>query len=233
MTVNTRATLADLVLEDSRRVRVLESLSLDYCCNGHRSLDEAVAAAGLVLGEVADALDLPDATPAAPPTAPGAAATLAHDIVDTHHAWMWEEMPRLLALVEKVARVHGDAHPELADVLEVYRAALTELEPHMTTEERVVFPAISRMEKGQPPTGPLRDQIEQLRDEHQVVGVLFARLKELTDDWAVPEGACGSYRMMLDGLATMQRDLHEHIHKENNVLFPRALELEQGLVATI
>lgn len=232
MTVNTRATLADLVLEDSRRVRVLESFSLDYCCNGHRALDEAVTAAGLDLGEVAGALDLPDAVPAAPPTTPGAAATLAHDIVDTHHAWMWEEMPRLLGLVEKVTRVHGDTHPELAEVLETYRAALTELEPHMTTEERVVFPAISRMEKGQPPAGPLREQIEQLRDEHQAVGDLFARLKELTDDWAVPEGACGSYRMMLDGLSTMQRDLHEHIHKENNVLFPRALDLEQKLAVT-
>ena len=231
MNTNTHATLADLVLEDARRARVLESLSLDYCCHGHRPLDEAVAEAGLDLAEVRAALDLPGEAPVAPTAAPGDATALAHDVVDTHHAWMWEEMPRLLALTEKVAGVHGDNHPELAEVHATYAKAVSELEPHMTTEERVVFPAISRMERGQAPTTDVGVRLRQLRDEHQAVGDLFAHLRTLTDDWTPPADACGSYRGMLDGLAAMERDLHEHIHKENNVLFPRAAELEASFVA--
>lgn len=229
MTIEVHATLADLVIADPRRAQVLDSLSLDYCCNGSRRLDEAVASAGLDLDDVISALDLPGGAPAPVVTLPGEAGALAHDIVDTHHAWMWEEMPRLLALVEKVNRVHGERHPELADVLATYTEAIGELEPHMTTEERVVFPTISKMERGQMPSAPLEPRISQLRVEHQLVGALFARLRELTSNWTPPEDACGSYRAMLDGLHTMERDLHEHIHKENNVLFTRALDLERRL----
>lgn len=229
MTVSTSATLAELVIQDPRRTQVLDRYALDYCCNGHRQLDEAVTAAGLDLDEISRSLDLPGERPVDTTATPGAAGALAHEIVDTHHAWMWEEMPRLLALTEKVHRVHGDRHSELADVLATYRAAVSELEPHMTTEERVVFPAISRMERGQAPTTPVRDRIDRLREEHQAVGALFSHLRDITHDWEPPADACGSYRAMLDGLHTMQRDLHDHIHQENNVLFPRAVELERGL----
>ncbi|MFV0407055.1 MAG: iron-sulfur cluster repair di-iron protein [Propioniciclava sp.] len=228
MSVDSTATLGDLVTADPRRSRVFEQLGLDYCCHGERSLIDASEQAGLNLAEVTQALDLPEA----PPTEqrlPAENAELAHDIVDTHHAYMWEEMPRLQALVDKVHGVHGEAHPELAQVREVYTQAVAALDPHMTTEERVVFPAITRMEKTQEPVpaGPFAEPIAQLRVEHQVVGDLFKEIRSLTDDYAVPEGACGSYRAMLSGLEQMELDLHEHIHKENNVLFPRVLTLEQ------
>lgn len=230
MTVSASATLAELVIEDPRRTQVLDRYALDYCCQGHHPLDEAVKAAGLDLDEISRSLDLPGERPGeTTTTTPGAAAALAHEIVDTHHAWMWEEMPRLLALTEKVHRVHGDRHSELADVLATYRAALSALEPHMTTEERVVFPAISRMERGQIPTTDVGNHIDQLREEHQAVGELFAHLRKITGDWEPPQDACGSYRAMLDGLHAMERDLHQHIHQENNVLFPRVIELERGL----
>lgn len=229
MPVALKRTLADLVIEDPRRTRVLDTYSLDYCCNGHRGLGEVVREAGLDPVEISTALDLPGEATAAPSAAPGAAGALAHHIVDTHHAWMWEEMPRLLALVEKVQRVHGDRHPELADVLATCREAFTELEPHMTAEERVLFPAIVRMERGTRPSAPVGDRIEQLRQEHRVVGALFARLRELTDGWTAPADACGSFRAMMTGLEAMDADLREHIHQENNVLFPRAVELERGL----
>src|SRR5690625_3815998 len=230
MTIDARTSLGDLAIEDPRRTQVFSDFELDYCCNGHQSLSEAVAAAGLDLEEVRPALNIPGAAPvAAPQHNPNAA--LAHDIVDTHHAYMSQEMPRLQELVHKVAQVHGNSHPELAQVKETYDLALSELEPHMTTEERVVFPAISRMEKTQQPaqSESFEPQIQQLRDEHEVVGELFAKLRELTAGFEVPSDACTSYTLMLQGLAHMERDLHEHIHKENNVLFPRVLELEQQL----
>lgn len=227
MTVEKNTPLGDLVTADPRRSRILEALGLDYCCNGHRSLAEAATAAGLDVDDVAAALELPGVSPAQTSSQPRANSALAHDIVDSHHAYMWEEMPRLQALVEKVHGAHGDRHPELAEVQATYRQAIAALDPHMTQEERVVFPAITRMEKSGPSTaGSLTGPIQQLRDEHETVGNLFKQIRILTSSYAVPEGACNSYRAMLTGLEEMELDLHEHIHKENNVLFPRVLELE-------
>lgn len=222
--------MADLVIEDGRRARVLEQFGLDYCCQGHRSLSDATAQADVDLDEVRKALDLPEVRAHATP-GPQERAALAHDIVDTHHAYMWEEMPRLQALVEKVHRVHGDRHPELARVNTLFTEAITALDPHMTKEERSVFPSISRMEKTGAPSasGSLADHIEVLVREHTVVGDLFKEINSVTEGYTVPEDGCASYRAMLDGLREMELDLHEHIHKENNVLFPGALELERTI----
>lgn len=236
MPVDTTMTLGDLVVADPRRSRVLERLDLDYCCHGQRTLADAAREAGLDVDEVSDALDLPGATaprPASQDSHPN--ATLAHDIVDTHHAYLWTEMPRLAALVDKVHSVHGDRHPELTRVRDAYLEAVADLEPHMTREERVLFPAISRLEKAQAPVdfpfGTLANPIRQMLAEHDLVGALFAEMRTLTGGYAVPEGACASYRAMLAGLEAMELDLHEHVHKENNILFPAVLELERAVVA--
>jgi len=231
MTIDISTPLGDLVTADPRRARILEGFGLDYCCNGHRPLREATHTAGLDVAEVAAALHLPGLAPAPTPTGERPNSTYAHGIVDSHHAYMWEEMPRLQALVDKVLAAHGELHPELALVHSAYTQAIAALDPHMAQEERVVFPAISRMERAQAPlTGSsLAEPIQQLRDEHEVVGNLFKRIRILTDDYAVPEGACNSYKAMLTGVKEMELDLHEHIHKENNVLFPRVLQLEAEL----
>ncbi len=228
MAVEASVTLADLVIEDGRRARVMERFGIDYCCNGHRSLSDAAAEADVDMGEITKALDLPKVS-AHEVARPQEQSALAHDIVDTHHAYMWEEMPRLQALVEKVHRVHGDRHPELTRVDELFTDAIAALDPHMTKEERSVFPAISRLEKtgssGAP--GGLAEQVDLLIQEHTVVGDLFREINSVTGSYAVPEDGCASYRAMLDGLREMELDLHEHIHKENNILFPGALELER------
>ena len=232
MTVDVNKPLGDLVTQNPNRAPIFDELKLDYCCNGHRTLSEAVSTAGLNLDEVVATLD---ATPALASShesvgVPAENSALAHDIVDTHHAYMWQEMPRLAELVDKVHRVHGENHPELAKLKELYTYAVSELDPHMTKEERIVFPAISKMEKGSPAgIESFAAPIQELRDEHDEVGRVLKEMRDITNDYAVPEDACGSYRMMLDGLETMERDLHSHIHKENNVLFPRVLELEQQL----
>jgi regulator of cell morphogenesis and NO signaling len=222
MTISATASLGELVTEDSRRSRVLEKLGLDYCCNGADSLAVASAAAGLDIDQVIAALDLPDAPPASTPA--GDTTGLAHDIVDTHHAYMWEEMPRLATLVEKVYRVHGERHPELEQVRDAFFRAVGALEPHMTAEERSVFPTIAKLEKGQPASGAatLNETLDALIDEHQQVGDLFHEIKSLTNNYTWPADGCNSYKMMLEGLREMELDLHEHIHKENNILFPAA-----------
>ena len=233
MTIDVSTNLSDLVTADPRRARVLEKFGLDYCCHGQRPLGEAVDDAGVDIAEVTAALDIAGAPPAATMTASTANAAIAHDIVDTHHAYMWAEMPRLQALVAKVHSVHGARHPELADVHATFEQALAQLEPHMTSEERVVFPAISQLEKSGTPgaSGPIAEPIAQLRAEHDVVGDLFKKIRALTAGYAVPGDACNAYRAMLGGLEEMELDLHEHIHKENNVLFPRAVQMERQLAA--
>lgn len=235
MPVDVSTTLGDLVTEDPRRARVLERFGLDYCCHGQRTLSEAAGADELDLAEVAKALDLAEvATGNATSELPKQNSALAHDIVDTHHAYLWEEMPRLQALVDKVHTVHGDRHPELAGVRDAYNRTVTALDPHMTAEERVVFPAISKLERTRTPgaTGSLEQPIAELRAEHEAVGVLLQQIRSLTNGYAVPDDACNSYRAMLKGLEEMELDLHEHIHKENNILFPRVLELEAQLASS-
>lgn len=234
MTVLTSSSLGDLVTADPRRARVLESYGLDYCCGGQQSLADAAAAAGLDAAGVAAALDLPgEAEPMAARTSD--LASLAHDIIDTHHAYLWEEMPRLQALVAKVHGVHGQGHPELTEVRSNYERLIAELEDHLTREERAVFPAISRLERTQAPVDvrgvALADAMQELIDEHDVAGELLAEINRLTDGFAVPEDGCASYRMMLAGLQEMQDDLHLHVHKENNILFPQVLELDRSLRA--
>lgn len=232
MTITTDQTLAELVTADPRRARVLERFGLDYCCGGGRTLGEASAAADVNATEVLAALDLPDEAPRQPWLELGP-ADLATLIVQTHHAYLWSEMPRLTALVEKVHGVHGERHPELATLRDLYAEVVADLGPHLTKEERILFPAIAQLEQlGRDatfPFGRLENPIRMMLAEHDAVGELFTRIRQTTAGYAMPEDGCASYQAMLFGLATMEADLHDHIHKENNVLFPRVLELETGL----
>jgi len=227
MSVDLSATVGDLATEDPRRSRILEKFGIDYCCNGQRPLAEAARDAGVDPDDLAKELDIPARTrPEGRNSLENAA--LAHDIVDTHHAYMWQEMPQLQALIDKVHRAHGARHPELSRVQAAFAEAVEALDPHLTAEERVIFPEISRLEKTQTPSTPgLATPIEQLRAEHALVGELFKELHELTDGYSAPPDACNSYRAMLTRLKDMELDLHEHIHKENNILFPRVLRFEQ------
>ncbi len=229
MSISVEKTLAELVTEDPRRADVMEAYRLDFCCGGTKALADAAAEVGMQeaeLEELLTALDLPP-VPQTGEVGSGRNAALAHDIVDTHHAYMWEEMPRLGALVEKVHRVHGDRHPELRVVLETYNQMIAELDPHMTREERSVFPVISKLEKGESPRGAegLDKTIDELVDEHEAVGRILSQLRSLTDGYQTPPDACASYIAAYRGLEEMERDLHVHIHKENNILFPAALGL--------
>ena len=236
MTISTSTVIGDLVTEDPRRTRVLEAFGLDYCCGGQRSLFEAAVTKGVDPEVVATALELPgEARPLRWESSD--LAGLAHEIVDTHHAYLWEEMPRLQALVAKVDSVHGERHSELAQVRDLYERAVADLEPHLTREERVVFPAITRLERTQAPVRmngtTLGNAVQRLIDEHDVVGELFAELRRVTDGYTTPADGCGSYAAMLAGLEEMEQDLHQHVHKENNVVFPRVVELDRRVTTAL
>lgn len=232
-------TSADSLAEIIRAVpgseRTLESLGLDYCCGGGRSLADACRSAGLdptaVLEQVSQRV--PDPEPAWASMSPDA---LVDHLEATHHAYLHAEMPRLSALADKVAGVHGDRHPELLEIRHVYETIRADLEPHLAKEEQVLFPMIRELAAATttPPRfhfGSLENPISVMLREHDVVGELLATLRELSAGYDVPGDACASYEALYVGLAELETDTHQHVHKENNVLFPAVVAMEADLVA--
>ena len=224
----TARSLGALVAESPARARVFDRLGLDYCCHGDRSLAEASRAAGLDPDTVVAALGAaPAAGPASFETGTDPAA-LIDDIVHGHHAFLWEELPALVALAAKVDEVHGSRHPELAVVHQLVAALRADLEPHMLKEENVLFPAVRLLVEGQRQLGfgAIDDPIGVLRLEHDRAGYLLAELRRATDGYAVPADGCASYEALYRHLEHVEEDTHVHIHKENNILFPMAAALQ-------
>jgi regulator of cell morphogenesis and NO signaling len=220
------STLGDLVAGQPSAARVLEGFGLDYCCHGDQPLDEACREAGLdparvteALGAITDSGD--DTWTALDPPA------LADHIVDVHHRYLHEELPLLDALAAKVAAVHGERHPELADVRTLVAAIRADLEPHLLKEERVLFPAIHALARGEREFafGSIENPIRMMRFEHDRAGELLAELRAASDGFAVPADGCASYRSLYERLEALELDTHVHVHKENHVLFPAALRL--------
>jgi regulator of cell morphogenesis and NO signaling len=224
------ARVADLVLERPSRSRVFERFGIDYCCGGRKALAAACAERGADLDEVTLALDDPgpaDADDVDWRSRP--VSELRDHIVNHHHAYLRDELPPMRLLVDKVATAHGGAHPELLDIRATFAAMADELEQHMVKEEQVLFPACVALESdGEAgfPFGSVENPIGLMLHEHNEVAAALAELRTLTHDYEVPADACASYRSMLDRLHALEMDTHRHVHEENNVLFPRAIELE-------
>lgn len=152
---------------------------------------------------------------------------LCDHIVGAHHAFLREELPRLSTLVEKVANAHTEAHPELLEVVDVFGSIAAELQGHMFVEETVLFRACRDLEaSGWSELESLAGPVYAMEADHGTTGAALERLRVLTGGFTPPPAACSSYRAMLDGLETLERDLHRHIHEENDILFPRAVALE-------
>jgi len=220
MSLEPSQTVAAFAVAHPHSVRVFERHHIDYCCGGQRSLAEACAGAGVtpgaLLAEIEQARPTRDDTDWS--TRP--LTELVEHIVLRYHRTLEAELPRLEKLANKVAMVHGHLDPERFDALvHTFSALQADLLQHMAKEEQVLFPWI-RAGQGAGADGP----IHVMRLEHDEAGAMLARLRELTGDYVVPEEACGSWRALWTGLEGLERELHEHIHLENNVLFPRALD---------
>lgn len=230
--------LADLVNNVPGAARVFERRGLDYCCGGATSLDDACATAGIESTSVVDELE------SLTPSERAAwldlnTVELVDHIEQIHHAYLHEEMPRISALAEKVAGVHGGRHLELLEVRVVYEELRADLEPHMMKEEQVLFPAIREMattvaNSADPPTphfATFANPISMMLIEHDHVGELMLRLRELTGGYRTPDDGCASYKALYEALAEIESDTHLHVHKENNTLFPNVQALEDSLTA--
>lgn len=226
------STLAEVIARVPGAERLLESMALDYCCGGQRTLAEACATAGIEPTAVLDRLGEVEPQPA-PAWASMGPGPLVDHVESTHHAYLHAEMPRLSELAAKVAAVHGDRHPELHEVRRTYEEARADLEPHLQKEEQVLFPMIRQLvDAHEPPRfhcGSLRNPVSTMRREHDVTGEQLARLRELTGGFEPPADGCASYRALYAGLAQLEADTVAHVHKENNLLFPAVLDLERTI----
>lgn len=229
-------TVGELVSERPGRSRVFEEHGIDYCCGGKRPLAEACAKKGVDVDEIVRELAQADAgavQEGAADYSVMALDELADHIVSTHHAYLTKELPRLEEMAVKVAKVHGGSDARLRELAEVMGALSAELGSHMMKEERILFPIIRQLVHADTlppmPCGTLSNPIGAMEAEHDNAGGALESMRRLTDGYAPPEWACNTYRALLDGLNELELDLHEHIHKENNILFPRALELEAAL----
>lgn len=232
-TLDTDATLAELVTARPALASRLDALGLDYCCGGQQRLCDAVRAAGLDLDAVVAALESVDAEPDDEDWTTMGPADLVDHLEATHHAYLREALPRLGALVDKVTGVHGERHPELAEVRTLFGSLRADLEPHLMKEERILFPMVRELVTATTAPnfhcGSLANPIRVMLAEHDMAGELLARLRAVTDGYTVPGDACASYEALYRGLAELEADTHLHVHKENNLLFPAVLEAERSL----
>lgn len=241
MKANKDRTVSEIAVENPRTTRVFESFGIDYCCGGKRPLQEAceLAHAPLeeVLGKLAAVEEQADGAPK--DWREAGMRALSSYIVDKHHNYVKTESPRLLSLLQKVVNAHQAAHPEVKTIQELFTAMADEMFMHMMKEENMLFPFLSRMEAAAvdgaaPPVGmfgSVQAPIARMLADHDDAGELASKIRALSGNFQPPADACPTYRALYDGLAEFEHDLHQHVHLENNILFPRALAIERGETA--
>lgn len=233
-------TVGQLVAERPERGRVFERLGIDYCCGGRKPLREACVQRGLDPEQVRAELEEAEGLPVAC-TEPDWTTAPLSDLIDhietTHHERMRSELPRVAALVQKVAGAHGRRHPALLQLERTFSEFSVELLSHMSKEELALFPRIRELESGAAANegrpGTLDPSVRRMMEEHDDAGRALARMRAFTSGFTPPDDACASYRVMLAGLRDLERDVRTHVHKENNILFPRAIALESCRRPTI
>ncbi|MDP4150711.1 MAG: iron-sulfur cluster repair di-iron protein [Bacteroidota bacterium] len=232
-------TLGHLVAGDSRKAEIFKKYGLDFCCGGKKTVRQACGEKGLDTDRVEQELRETGKMAASRhlPYNEWPLDFLADYIVNTHHSYVKRTLPDLKAYAGKVAKVHGGQHPELEPIRQLVQEVNDELTEHLYKEERVLFPYIKALvtakNGGQPLQtagfGTVQNPIRMMETEHETVGKSLARIRELSRNYVLPEDACATYGLLYKMLEEFEEDLHLHVHLENNILFPKALELEKKL----
>ncbi|MCC7476050.1 MAG: iron-sulfur cluster repair di-iron protein [Pirellulales bacterium] len=232
--ITSELTVGELVAKRPALSRLFEARGVDYCCGGKKTLAEVCREKGwtttALIEEIEKSANSTDDHSFVNVTAMSLTELCDH-IEQTHHAFLRRELPRMFALANKVASVHGSQDPRLAQVRDVLGGFIEELSHHMMKEEQVLFPIIRQIDSESGPhafhCGSIANPIRQMELEHRDAGNALQQHRELTDDYTPPDWACNTYRALLDALAELERDMHQHVHKEESVLFPAALQREQ------
>lgn len=232
-------TIGSVVAKNWKTASVFQKYQLDFCCKGNIAIGEACRAAGLDYDAITSEVEtiLNHNVEPATDYAAWPLDQLAGYIETHHHGYVTAKMPELMAYLDKLCQVHGNRHPELFEIRELFAQSVGELTTHMKKEELMVFPFVKKMVQAQrtnqefsaPVYGTVQNPIAVMMHEHSDEGERFAKIAELSSHYTVPTDGCTTYRVAYQLLQEFEQDLHKHIHLENNILFPKAIELEQQL----
>ncbi len=229
--------IKQFVVEDFRTAAVFSKYGIDFCCGGEKTLEDVCKkkdiAVSEVLGELQNVLEASTAQNIDYKSWP--LDVLVDYIEKKHHRYVEEKIPVLLQFLDKLCRVHGERHPELIEINKHFKASAKDLGAHMKKEELILFPFVKKMinltmsESGTeaPPFGTVLNPIAMMKHEHDNEGDRFKEIAKLTNNYTPPHDACNTYRVTFAMLEEFEKDLHVHIHLENNILFPGAIKLEQ------
>ena len=238
MTISATKKVGELAVEVPRAIPLFEGLGIDYCCGGNKSLQEACSSAGVKIEQVIQTLEAAVAAAALAESPKDwgiqPLSELTAHIVNRHHGYVRTELARLSPILEKVCSVHGQNHSELFTVQQYFSGLSQEMTMHMYKEENILFPYIEQMEvaiNGQrpmpfPPFGTVRNPIRMMEAEHDEAAEALRGMRKASSNFTVPADGCTSYQALYKGLIDFEKDLHLHIHLENNILFPRASAME-------
>lgn len=229
--ITTDTTVGEIVRAFPARSRIFENLGIDYCCGGKKPLREVCQSRGLDPATVVAMLSALDSQADITDPDTITLSELCDHIERVHHGYLRKELPRLNLMTQKVAAVHGDSEPRLVEVRGVFETFNAKIASHTHEEEESVFPAIRKLEKAggdKRVASRLAGDFEKLEAEHEKTGAALRQFKALTDHYTPPEWGCNTLRALYDGLARLEKDMHQHVHEENNVLFPKALAMARA-----
>lgn len=229
-----------MVAKDLRKADIFKKYGIDFCCNGKKTVRQACADKGIDPVVVERELQQPAQGPASGPQLnynEWNPDFLADYIVNTHHSYTKKYLPEIKSFMLKVARVHGERHPELEEMKGLVMDVHDEMMDHMVDEENDLFPTIKELVKAKNNGGSytanssetFEEMIAVTEKEHDSVGRAMEKIRKLSDDYAIPSDACTSYKLLYKMLEEFESDLFIHIHLENNILFPKAIEIERSL----
>lgn len=232
-------TVADLVTENIKTAHIFKKHGIDFCCGGGISIERACEKKEvnykILKEELEQALSENDRAYNYKSWAPD---FLVDHIINVHHTYVEENLPLLLQYADKVMKVHGAHDTELVEINDMVKRVVTELAGHMKKEELILFPFIKKMVQAQkegitlprPAFGTVDNPIAMMEDEHENAGELFREIAELSNNYTPPEHACNTYKAFYAKLEEFENDLHLHVHLENNILFPKAKQMEKAVI---
>lgn len=238
MNINTNTLVSEIVSDNYNTASLFNRYGIDFCCNGNRSLGAVATEQKLSLEDL-----IAELTSILEQSAPDQNYQdweldfLCDYIYQTHHIYVEKQSEEISMYLDKICKVHGEAHPELFEVRSLFKGAVGDLAIHMKKEELILFPYIKTLVKAsktkvpleRPPFGSIDNPIHMMHEEHDNEGERFRKIAALTDNYTIPEDGCHTYMLTYNLLKAFEADLHKHIHIENNILFKRAVRLEQDL----